>query len=186
MSATAVLTPSFSPFAVNTSDCVIDDVSNDRFAFLYKLKQEKLSNIRPLGEFFDRNRFKYTTSFQLISHRWNYNLQYFASNYFLVMLGLAIYSVLTDWFLLFTIGFIFGGFYMISKLGTSGPINIAGVMTLSASNLYVTYACGSLVLLLFSGATGAIFWIIGASALLILGHAAVMEPGIEEGFSDEV
>lgn len=68
---------------------------------------------------------------------------------------------LTNWWLLFTIGFIFGGFYMISKVGNDGPINIAGLTTISASALYVAYACGSLVLLLFSGATGAIFWIIG-------------------------
>lgn len=53
---------------------------------------------------------------------------------------------------------------MISKLGKQeggGPINVAGIMTLSAPALYATYAVGSLVLLLFSGATGAIFWIIG-------------------------
>lgn len=71
---------------------------------------------------------------------------------------------LTNWWLLFTIGFIFGGFYLISKLGKQvggGPINVAGIMTLSAPALYATYAVGSLVLLLFSGATGAIFWIIG-------------------------
>jgi hypothetical protein len=68
---------------------------------------------------------------------------------------------------LFTIGFIFGGFYMISKLGNGGPINIAGIMTLSAPTLYATYALGSLVLLLFSGATGAIFWIIGKKAISI-------------------
>lgn len=97
---------------------------------------------------------------------------------------------------------------MISKLGSDGgPINIAGVMTLSPTSLYAAYACGSLVLLLFSGATGAIFWIIGkiivilririfffkkkivlnlgASTLLILGHAAVLEPGVEEGFADD-
>ncbi|KAI9363328.1 prenylated rab acceptor PRA1 [Pilaira anomala] len=163
----------------------ISEEEESRFAFLYNFKQERLSNIRPASDFFDRNRFKYTTSFQLISERWNYNLQYFSSNYCLIMLGLAIYSLITNWSLLFTIGFIFGGFYLISKLGNDGPIHIAGIVSLSPTSLYLTYACGSILLLLFSGATGAIFWIIGASALLILGHAAVLEPGVEEGFADD-
>jgi hypothetical protein len=47
-----------------------------------------------------------------------------------------------------------------------GPINIAG-FALSSSSLYVTYAIGCVVLLLFSGATGAIFWIIGTLVLQI-------------------
>ena len=50
---------------------------------------------------------------------------------------------------------------MIKKWGNEGPIDLAGYATVSTSTLYVTYACGSLVLLLFSGATGTIFWIIG-------------------------
>jgi hypothetical protein len=68
---------------------------------------------------------------------------------------------LTNWWLLFTIAFIFGGFYMISKVGDGGPIDVAGLTKVSASTLYAVYACGSIVLLLFSGATGAVFWIIG-------------------------
>lgn len=51
---------------------------------------------------------------------------------------------------------------MISKAGNSdsGQPTVAGV-TVSSSTLYAAYACGSVLLLLFSGATGAIFWIIG-------------------------
>lgn len=36
----------------------------------YKFKQEKLSNLRPLSEFFDKNRFNMTSSFQIIVQRW--------------------------------------------------------------------------------------------------------------------
>jgi hypothetical protein len=67
------------------------------------------------------------------------------------------YSVTSFW-LLFTIVFLFGGFYLISRL--NGPLTIAGT-ALSPSTLYAGYAGFSLLLLLFSGATGAIFWIIG-------------------------
>lgn len=79
MSATAVLTPTPTnafPTHVNTSSPMEDNTHHtseeeeSRFAFLYNFKQERLSNIRPASDFFDRNRFKYTTSFQLISERW--------------------------------------------------------------------------------------------------------------------
>ncbi|KAI9269120.1 PRA1 family protein-domain-containing protein [Phascolomyces articulosus] len=144
-----------------------------------KFRQEKLSNLRPLSDFFDKNRISFTTSFGEISKRWNYNLQYFGANYLLIVLGLAIYAVITNWWLLFTIAFIFGGFYVISRL--NGPLTIGG-STISPSSLYAGYAGASLILLLFSGATGAIFWIIGAAAIVVLGHAALLEPGIEGEF----
>ena len=60
--------------------------------------------------------------------------------------------------LLFTIAFIFGGFYVISRL--NGPLTLGGT-SISPSSLYAGYAGASLILLLFSGATGAVFWIIG-------------------------
>lgn len=69
---------------------------------------------------------------------------------------------------------------MISRL--DGPVTI-GNTVLSPSSLYGIYAGASIILLLFSGATGAIFWIIGAAAILILGHAAIIEPGLEGEFS---
>lgn len=65
---------------------------------------------------------------------------------------------MTSWWLVFTIAFLFGGFYLISRL--DGPLTIGGA-ALSPSSLYASYAGISLILLLFSGATGAIFWIIG-------------------------
>ncbi|CDH53718.1 hypothetical protein RO3G_02298 [Lichtheimia corymbifera JMRC:FSU:9682] len=109
----------------------------------------------------------------------NYNLQHFAANYFFIVLGLSIYAVVTNWWLLFTIAFIFGGFYLISR--QDGPITIGG-NSISPSSLYAAYCGASLVLLLFSGATGTIFWIIGAAAIVILGHAALLEPGLENEF----
>jgi hypothetical protein len=65
---------------------------------------------------------------------------------------------ITSWWLVFTIAFLFGGFYLISRL--DGPLMIGG-NALSPSQLYAFYAGVSFFLLLFSGATGAIFWIIG-------------------------
>ncbi|KAG0170350.1 hypothetical protein DFQ28_010775 [Apophysomyces sp. BC1034] len=133
-------------------------ISNDpRFSFFHKLREERLSNLRSLGDFFDKDRIKFTTSFHTISQRWN----------------------ITNWFLLFSVMFIVGGFYLISRL--DGPLTIGGT-ALSPSSLYASYAAASIILLLFSGATGVIFWIIGAAALIVLGHAALLEPGLEGDF----
>ncbi|KAI8330244.1 PRA1 family protein-domain-containing protein [Chlamydoabsidia padenii] len=155
----------------------------ERFSFFRKLREDRFSNLRPINDFFDKNRIKFTSSFPEITKRWNFNLTYFSANYLLIMLALSIYAVITNWWLLFTVAFIIGGFYLVSRANGPG-VTIAG-MTIPSSTLYTTYAGGSIALLLFSGATGAVFWVLGAGALVILGHAAIIEPSIEGDFADE-
>ncbi|KAI8070594.1 PRA1 family protein-domain-containing protein [Gilbertella persicaria] len=148
-------------------------------SFIQRFREQRLANLRPLSDFFDKNRISFTTNFSTITKRWNYNLQYFSANYLLIVLALSIYAIITSWWLVFTIAFVFGGFYFISRL--NGPLEIAG-NSIPTSTLYASYGIGSIVLLLFSGATGVIFWIIGAAAMIILGHAAVLEEGLEGDF----
>ncbi|CAO3634135.1 unnamed protein product [Cunninghamella echinulata] len=111
-----------------------------------------------------------------------HNLSYFSGNYLLIIIALSIYAIITNWWLLFTVAFLVGGFYLITRI--EGPINMFGT-TINSSTLYSGYVAGSLLLLLFSGATGAVFWVIGAGALLILTHAAIIEPSIETEFADD-
>lgn len=92
---------------------------------------------------------------------------------------LTLYSATNAWLFL-TVLFIIGGFYGISRM--EGPVNFGG-SSFTPSSLYAIYAFVSLILLFISGATGALFWVIGAAALVILGHAAIIEPGIEEEFA---
>jgi hypothetical protein len=80
MSVTAILKPTLESFATHVSTSSYEPEQNttaeensteySRFSFLHRLRHDRLSNIRPLNEFFDKNRFNYTTSFQLISQRW--------------------------------------------------------------------------------------------------------------------
>lgn len=84
--------------------------------------------------------------------------------------------------MLLTIGFILLSFLVISRL--DGPLSFAGV-TVSASSLYIGCICVSIFLLLFSGVTGVIFWLLGAAALIVLTHAALLEPGLEGEFGDD-
>jgi hypothetical protein len=92
-------------------------------------------------------------------------------------------SSFSSFWVFFTVLFLVGGFYMLSRV--EGPLNIGGT-SINTTSLYGGYAILTIVLLLFSGVTGAIFWIIGAAALIILFHAAVLEPGLEGEFDDQV
>lgn len=38
-------------------------------------------------------------------------------------------------------------------------------------------------MLWWAGPFGAFFWLIGASSILILGHASVLEPGVESEYA---
>ena len=89
--------------------------SPSRFEFLKKVREfreEKLARLRPLNDFFDKSRFSFTSSISEVTKRWkwvkmgqehresyrltpwdSYNLQHFAVNYMLIVLGLAIYAV---------------------------------------------------------------------------------------------
>ncbi|KAI8337798.1 PRA1 family protein-domain-containing protein [Blakeslea trispora] len=168
--------------STNTAEAIGNVASDAGRSFFQRFREQRLSNIRPVGDFFDKNRISFTANFSTITKRWNYNLQYFSANYLLIVLLLSIYAIITSWWLVFTIAFVFGGFYVISRL--NGPLEIAG-QSISASTLYAGYIISAIVLLLFSGATGAIFWIIGAAAVIILGHAALLEEGLEGDFADE-
>ncbi|CAO3648040.1 unnamed protein product [Mucor hiemalis] len=171
-------TPLLSSDTAQTLGAAASNMANNaRFSFIRKFREERLSNLRPLGDFFDKTELVS----QLISIlSANLQLTIFLSKLLVNCVGPWDYAIITSTWLIFTIVFLFGGFYLISRL--NGPLTIGGT-ALSPSTLYATYAGVSLLLLLFSGATGAIFWIIGAAALIILGHAALLEEGLEGDFS---
>jgi hypothetical protein len=64
-------TPLLSNETAQTIGAAATSIANDaRFSFLQKFREERLSNLRPLGDFFDKNRMSFTTSFHTISQRW--------------------------------------------------------------------------------------------------------------------
>ncbi|KAI8379111.1 PRA1 family protein-domain-containing protein [Radiomyces spectabilis] len=156
-------------------------IPSEHTSWLKRLKNEHFANLRPLKDFVDKNRIQPTLTFSIIRQRWNYNLHYFSVNYLIILCCLAAYAVMTNAWLLFTMTFIVGGYYGISRI--NGPFSI-GSTTITPSTLYTSYIGITLTLLLFSGATNTLFWILGASAVTILGHAALLEPGIEGDFGD--
>lgn len=64
-------TPLLSSNTAQTLGAAATTIANDaRFSFLRKFREQRLSNLRPLSDFFDRNRISFTTSFHTISQRW--------------------------------------------------------------------------------------------------------------------
>ncbi|KAF8252763.1 prenylated rab acceptor PRA1 [Wilcoxina mikolae CBS 423.85] len=143
----------------------------------------RFSNIRPISEFFDFKRISKPANFGEIQSRAGYNLSYFASNYAVVFAVLSIYSLLTNLLLLFVIVLVVGGMWGIGKL--AGRDLEIGPIKATPSQLYTTLICVSIPLGLFASPISTVLWLIGASGVTILGHAAFMDKPIENAFSEE-
>ena len=62
------------------------------------------------------------------------------------------------------------------------PIQV-GEHVIPQKSLYTGLFVIGIPLLWFSSPFSTVFWLIGASAVLILGHATIMEPGIESEYA---
>ncbi|OIW34419.1 prenylated rab acceptor PRA1 [Coniochaeta ligniaria NRRL 30616] len=156
----------------------------DRFSSMRSTSlTQRFSNLRPLSEFLDVKRFSKPANFAETQSRVNYNLSYFSSNYFGVFLMLTIYSLLSNWGLLFDIIFVVGGTYVISKL--EGRDLEFGSQRFSTAQLYTGMYIIAIPVALWVGISGALLWLIGASGVTIIGHAAFLDKPIDEAFSGE-
>ncbi|KAI7647703.1 hypothetical protein KC318_g18438, partial [Hortaea werneckii] len=115
--------------------------------------------------------------------RVNYNLSYFSSNYAVVFVMLSIYSLLTNLLLLFVIILVVGGMFGISKL--QGADLDVGFARATSSQLYTGLLVVSVPLGIWASPITTVLWLVGASAVSILGHASLMDRPIEANFSEE-
>ncbi|KAF8678195.1 Prenylated rab acceptor PRA1 [Rhizoctonia solani] len=118
--------------------------------YLKNLRETKLSALRGPQEFFDVQRISRPADLNQATSRISYNTRYFSGNYGFIVIILAVYALLTNSWLLISLGFLIGG---IPLLWWSSPL-------------------------------GTFFWLVGSSAVLILGHAALMEPGVESEYAN--
>ncbi|KAF2644201.1 prenylated rab acceptor 1 [Massarina eburnea CBS 473.64] len=143
----------------------------------------RFANLRPVGEFFDVKRVSKPANFGEAQGRVNYNLSYFSSNYAVVFAMLSIYSLLTNLTLLFVICLLIGGMYGIGKL--AGNDLELGSWRATTSQLYTTLLVITIPLGFWASPFSTALWLIGASGVTILGHAAFMDKPIESAFSEE-
>jgi hypothetical protein len=143
----------------------------------------RFANLRPIGEFLDVKRISKPANFGEVQSRVNYNLGYFSSNYAAVFAMLSIYSLLTNLLLLFVIIFVMGGMFGIGKL--EGNDLELGSWRASTSQLYTALFVIAIPLGLWASPFTTVLWLIGASGVTILGHAAFLDKPIESAFSEE-
>jgi hypothetical protein len=116
--------------------------------------------------------------------RINFNLGYFSSNYAVVLACLSIYSLLTNLLLLFVIVLVVVGMFAIGSLQGQDLVLPWG-STIPTSSLYTGLFIVAVPLGIFASPLATILWLIGASGVTILGHAALMEKPIESAFAEE-
>lgn len=143
----------------------------------------RFANLRPITEFFDVKRISKPANFGEVQSRVNYNLSYFSSNYAAVFAMLIIYSLLTNLTLLFVILMLVGGMYGIGKL-QGNDLEIASFRA-TTSQLYTALLVICIPLGFWASPFSTVLWLIGASGVTILGHAAFMDKPIESAFSEE-
>jgi hypothetical protein len=143
----------------------------------------RFSNLRPVSEFLDIKRLSKPANFGEVQSRVNYNLGYFSSNYAVVFVMLSIYSLITNLTLTFVIVLVMGGMWVIGKL--DGQDLILGSFRATSSQLYTGLLLVAVPLGIYASPLNTALWLVGASGVSILGHAAFMDKPIDEAFSGE-
>ncbi|CAL3961918.1 hypothetical protein PZA11_000773 [Diplocarpon coronariae] len=157
---------------------------SDRFASVRSQSLgSRFANLKPVSEFLDFKRLSKPANFTEAQSRVNYNLGYFSSNYAVVFTMLSVYSLLTNFLLLFVIILVVGGMWGIGKLG-GADLDI-GFFRATSSQLYTGLLIIAVPLGIIASPISTILWLIGASGVSILGHASFMDKPIDEAFSGE-
>ncbi|RDL36820.1 uncharacterized protein BP5553_06172 [Venustampulla echinocandica] len=157
---------------------------SDKFASVRAQSiKSRFANLKPISEFLDLKRLSKPANFGEVQSRVNYNLGHFSSNYAVIVIMLSIYSLLTNFLLLFVIILVVGGMWGIGKLDGS-DLDI-GFLRATSSQLYTGLLVVAVPLGIFASPISTILWLIGASGVSILGHASFMDKPIDEAFSGE-
>jgi len=149
---------------------------------LKHFRQTRLSAIRPVQEFFDVHRVSRPSDLNDATRRISHNARYFGGNYSLVVALLAVYALLTNPLLLIAIGFLAGGFTAINKFAPEPAAPGDPAPPVTQKSLYTGLFVIGIPLLWIAAPLSTVFWIVGASSVLILGHASMLEPGVESEY----
>ncbi|KAJ8976597.1 hypothetical protein NQ317_005787 [Molorchus minor] len=136
--------------------------------FFYTHKQ----NVRSWFVFFQTSNFKAPPSIPRLGKRIMRNIEYFQSNYVFIFLGLVIYCLITSPLILFAVAGTFYLGYQLNRRQQEKKLTIFG-KELTIAEQYGLVALCSLPVYYLVGAHAAMFWVIGASVVVITIHAAV-------------
>ncbi|WVQ94882.1 hypothetical protein IAU59_001966 [Kwoniella sp. CBS 9459] len=148
--------------------------------FARNFRETRLSTLKSPQEFFDHRQLSRPADMNEATTRITYNTRQFSGNYLLVIGVLALYALLTNPLLLIALGFLAGGFAAINKFAPE-PVQV-GNQVVTQKSLYTALFVIGIPLLWFASPVSTFFWLVGSSAILILGHAVLMEPGVESEY----
>ncbi|XP_018565992.1 prenylated Rab acceptor protein 1 [Anoplophora glabripennis] len=133
--------------------------------------QQQRRNVRPWLVFIQTSNFKVPPSIPRLGKRIMRNVEYFQANYLFVFLGLVVYCLITSPLILFAIAGTFYAGYRLNKRHTEKKLVLFG-KELTLAQQYGLVAVCSMPIYYLVGAHGAMFWVIGASMVVITLHAS--------------
>jgi len=145
------------------------------------LRETRLSGLRPPTEFFDYQRISRPADLNQATSRISYNTRYFSGNYGLIVALLAVYALITNYLLLLSLAFLVFGFAAINKFAPEATQ--VGEHTITQKHLYTVLFVIGIPMFWIAGPFGTFFWLIGASSIMVLGHASLLEPGVESDYA---
>ncbi|XP_050316171.1 prenylated Rab acceptor protein 1 [Anthonomus grandis grandis] len=133
--------------------------------------QQQRQNVRPWLLFIQTSNFKAPASIPRLGKRIMRNIEYFQANYLFVFIGLIIYCLITSPMILIAIAGTFYAGYKLSLRYHEKKLVIFGKELTLAQQYGLVFAC-SMPIYYLVGAHAAMFWVIGASIVIITLHAA--------------
>ncbi|CAG9770232.1 unnamed protein product [Ceutorhynchus assimilis] len=133
--------------------------------------QQQRQNVRPWLVFVQTSNFKAPASIPRLSKRIMRNIEYFQANYLYVFLGLIIYCLITSPLILLAIACTFYAGYKVNQRHLQKKFVLFG-RELTLAQQYGLVSLCSMPVYYWVGAHGAMFWVLGASMVIITLHAA--------------
>lgn len=163
---------------------IVEQLNVENIKESFQSLQSKFSNIKSPQEFFDVRHFSKPSNFTELQQRVSYNLNYFQTNYILIILMLSIYALITNMLLLFVILLTSGGLILINKLRGENLTILNS--TITTSQLYTTLMIIAIPLGFLASPISTMMWLIGSSTVCVFSHASFMEKPIETVFEEQV
>lgn len=127
--------------------------------------------IRPWGAFVDQRCFSRPRNLGELCQRLVRNVEYYQSNYVFVFLGLIVYCVVTSPMLLVALAVFFGACYILYLRTLQSKLVLFG-REVSPAHQYAMAGAVSFPFFWLAGAGSAVFWVLGATLVVIGSHAA--------------
>ncbi|XP_058876454.1 prenylated Rab acceptor protein 1-like isoform X1 [Acipenser ruthenus] len=141
------------------------------------------STIRPWAVFVDQRRFSKPKNLGELCKRLVKNVEHFQSNYIFVLLGLILYCIISSPMLLIALAVFLGAFYIIHLKTQESKLVLLG-REVTPAHQYGLASGVSFPFFWLAGAGSAVFWVLGATIVLIGSHAGFRE--IEGGDANDL